>query len=395
MKQKSARKSTSPGPPPHTGHPRVRGTGRADDTDRPVSRIRRRLLGWYEKNRRDLPWRETRDPYAVWISEIMLQQTRVETVIPYYRRFLERFPDASSLAAASTDEVLKVWENLGYYSRARNLHEAAKIVAEHHGGRLPEALEDLATLPGIGEYTAGAVGSIAFGQPVPAVDGNVRRVLARLHAIGEPVDSGPGKSRIRTLAEELVSPEDPGAFNQALMDLGSRICTPALPRCRECPLADECEAFRQGRQEEIPVNSPKKSLPFEIAVAAVLRNRDGRLLVVRRPLHGFLGGLWKLPGGFLRPGEDLPAGLRRTVREETGLAVRVLDELASVNAVYSHFRLRLTSFRCRRQGSRNPPPEGPDRRWATFEEMNSLAFSKADRLLLPFLPPFPSRASAG
>lgn len=325
----------------------------------------------------------------------MLQQTRVETVIPYYRRFLERFPDASSLAAASTDEVLKVWENLGYYSRARNLHEAAKIVAEHHGGRLPESREELAALPGIGDYTAGAVGSIAFGRPVPAVDGNVRRVLARLYAIGEPVGSGPGKSRIRMLAEKLVPPEDPGAFNQALMDLGSRVCTPALPRCRECPLADECEAFRQGRQEEIPVTSPKKPLPCEAAVAAFLPERDGRFLVVRRPPRGFLGGLWKFPGGFLQPGEEIREGLRRTIREETGLAVRVLDELASVNTVYSHFRLRLTAFLCRKRGGGSAPPESPDRRCVTIEEMNGMAFSKADRLLLSFLPPFPPRSSAG
>ncbi|NPU85599.1 MAG: A/G-specific adenine glycosylase [Syntrophaceae bacterium] len=345
--------------------------------------IRRKLLRWYRKNRRALPWRETRDPYAVWVSEIMLQQTRVETVIPYYRRFMERFPDAASLADASPDEVLKVWENLGYYSRARNLHEAAKIVAARHGGLLPEPQEDLAGLPGIGEYTAGAIGSIAFGLPVPAVDGNVRRVLARVYAIGEPVATGTGKSRIRALAAGLVSPEDPGAFNQALMDLGSGICTPAFPRCPECPLADVCEAFRQGRQEALPVTSPKKTLPCESAVAAVLRDRDGRFLVVRRPPRGFLGGLWKFPGGFLRPGEDLREGLRRTVREETGIRVSILEELVSVNTVYSHFRLLLTAFHCRKRGGGSAPPEGPGRQWATFEEMNGLAFSKADRLLFP------------
>jgi A/G-specific adenine glycosylase len=360
-----------------------------------VSLIRQKLLRWYRKNQRDLPWRRTRDPYAVWVSEIMLQQTRVETAIPFYRRFLERFPDASSLAAASSDEVLKVWENLGYYSRARNLHEAAKIMESRHGGRLPETPEDLAALPGIGDYTAGAVGSIAFGRPVPAVDGNVRRVLARLYAIGDSVESGPGKSRLRALAAELVPQEDPGAFNQSLMDLGSRVCTPTLPRCPECPLANVCEAFHQGLQERLPVASPKKSLPSESAIAAVLLDRDGRFLVVRRPLQGFLGGLWKFPGGFLRPGEGLPEGLRRTVREETGLPVSVLMELASVNTVYSHFRLRLTAFRCRKRSGGIVPSAGPDCRWATFEEMNRLAFSKADRLLFPFLPVCRPRSPAG
>lgn len=368
---------------------------RSAEADSRVPLVRQRLLRWYRKNRRDLPWREIRDPYAVWISEIMLQQTRVETVIPYYRRFLERFPDASSLAAASSEEVLKVWENLGYYSRARNLHEAAKVVTTRHGGRLPEAREELAALPGIGDYTAGAIESIAFGRPVPAVDGNVRRVLARLYAIEDPVESGPGKSRIRALAAELVSPEDPGAFNQALMDLGSRVCTPALPRCPECPLLDVCEALRQDRQEVLPVSSPKKSLPSESAVAALLRDREGRFLIVRRPPRGFLGGLWKFPGGFLRPGEDLPEGLRRTVREEVGLVFSILGELASVSTVYSHFRLRLTAFHCRKRGGGTVHLPAPDRRWATIGEMNGLPFSKADRLLFPFLPVSRPRSTTG
>jgi A/G-specific adenine glycosylase len=325
----------------------------------------------------------------------MLQQTRVETVIPYYRRFLLRFPDASALAAASPDEVLKVWENLGYYSRARNLHEAAKIMATRHGGRLPESPENLAALPGVGAYTAGAIGSIAFGRRVPAVDGNVRRVLARLYAIEGPVTAEPAKSGIRTLAEGLVPPEDPGAFNQALMDLGSQVCTPLHPHCSECPLGDCCEALRQGRQEELPEASPKKDLPEESAAAAILRDRHGRFLVVRRPPRGFLGGLWKFPGGLLQAGEGLPEGLRRTVREETGLSVRVLAERARVRTAYSHFRLSLAAFLCR---LRNPgeanAPDGPDRRWVSREEMDALAFSKADRLLFPFLEPPPGRGKA-
>jgi A/G-specific adenine glycosylase len=313
----------------------------------------------------------------------MLQQTRVETVIPYYRRFLERFPDASSLAAASSDEVLKVWENLGYYSRARNLHQAAKIVASRFGGRLPEDPEDLSALPGIGEYTAGAVGSIAFGRPVPAVDGNVRRVLTRLDAVEGPAAAEPARSHLRLLAARLVSPKDPGAFNQALMDLGSAICTPARPRCPECPLGEVCEAFRRGRQEDLPAAPRTKRLPGESAVAAILRDRNGRMLMVRRPLQGFLGGLWKFPGGFLRPGEGLPEALRRTVREETGLSVRVGEELGSVSTVYSHFRLRLTAFRCQRRGSGNAVLQGgPDLRWVFREETGALALSKADRLLL-------------
>ena len=253
-------------------------------------RLRTLLLEHYDAHRRDLPWRESREPYRVWVSEIMLQQTRVETAIPYYRRWMERFPTVEALADGDEETVLKAWEGLGYYSRARNLRRSALIVRERLGGVLPQDSRSLKKLPGIGEYSAGAIASIAYGEVVPAVDGNVRRVLSRLFDLADPTDVS-----LRTLAGELVDPDRPGDWNQALMELGATICTPRAPRCEACPLTGDCRALAEGTQELRPTSKRrplKRTVSYAVLVA---RNPAGELLMVRRPPDGLLGGLWEFP----------------------------------------------------------------------------------------------------
>ncbi|MFQ5418706.1 MAG: A/G-specific adenine glycosylase, partial [Myxococcota bacterium] len=243
---------------------------------------RKALLRWYRKNRRDLPWRRTRDPYAIWISETMLQQTRALTVIPYYERFLELFPDIETLASADMDDVLGAWAGLGYYSRARNLRAAAREIAESHGGRLPEDADGLRSLPGIGRYTAGAVASIAFDRPEPIVDGNVARVLCRLLGIRDEIGTPAVTRLLWDEAATLADGPQPGDLNQALMELGAAVCTPVEPRCVACPLAGDCDAHRAGDAATLPHRRPKQAArKIEAAAAWVVRR--GLVLAVRRP----------------------------------------------------------------------------------------------------------------
>jgi A/G-specific adenine glycosylase len=344
----------------------------------------RRALRWYDKHRRHLPWRETQDPYAVWISEIMLQQTQVQTVLPYYRRFLERFPNVETLARAPFGEVLKVWETLGYYARVRNLHNAAGEIAERFGGRIPDRWEEIIRLPGIGRYTAGAILSIAFGRAVPAVDGNVRRVISRLFGIEESVDDEATRERIEDLVRTLVPKRDPGRFNQALMELGAICCMPKTPACPACPIQDDCRARALGLTQRLPVRREKKTIPHREVVAAVIRKGKGRILIVQRPARGLLGSLWKFPGGILNPGESPEEGLARTVREELGIGIRVGSPLIAVKHSYTHFRITLTAYSCT---LRDATPAGTQRRWAGTGELEELPFSKADRLIAHFVAP--------
>jgi len=255
-----------------------------------VEGIRETLLDHYDRARRDLPWRHESDPYRIWVSEVMLQQTRVETVIPYYRRWLGLFPDVGALAGATRDEVLLAWQGLGYYRRAVYLHEGARVVRDRHGGRVPDTYEALRALPGVGAYTAGAVASIAFDRVVPAVDGNVKRVLARL--FDQPA---PSATWLRTTAAELVAPRRPGDWNQALMELGATLCTPKAPACAACPLAGWCAARRSGTQEERPAPGGRRTVPTVALAVAVVVDGDDRVLLVRRPEGGLLGGLWAFP----------------------------------------------------------------------------------------------------
>ena len=340
----------------------------------------RRLLAWYRRHKRLLPWRETTDPYRIWISEIMLQQTRVDTVIPYYERFLKSFPDVFALARAPLQDVLKAWENLGYYSRARHLHEAAKIITGRFGGRIPDTREDIQTLPGIGDYTAGAILSIAYGRAVPAVDGNVRRILSRVFAIDRPVNDPREQKHFFELAASLVPAKSASDFNQALMDLGATICRAKNPDCKTCPLALLCLARREGLQNDLPVLRKSPAIPHRQAVAAVLRNGKGLLLVVQRPPEGLLASLWKLPGGFVKDDENREAGLRHLVSEELGLSIRVGKKLASADHAYTHFRVTLQVYECFLFNGKPIARGCQNWQWATAADLKKLPLSRIDRV---------------
>lgn len=324
--------------------------------------IRRALLAWYRRSARDLPWRRARGPYRIWLSEIMLQQTRVDSVVGYYRRFLRAFPSVRALAAASEDAVLKQWEGLGYYSRARNLHEAARRIVHERGGRFPRTAEAWGKLPGVGRYTAGAIASIAFGQRVAAVDGNVQRVLARLYGLEGCIDEAATQNELWALADALVPPTAPGDFNQSLMELGARICTPTQPDCAHCPVRRWCEALAAGRQHTLPVRRPKKRIPHYHVVAGAIR-KAGRYLLVKRPPDGMLGGLWEFPGGRLADGQSRRRFLADRISEKLGIDVEVGRRVGSVDHAYSHFRITLHLYRCEYVAGRCRTTTYPQAKW--------------------------------
>ena len=338
-----------------------------------------RLLTWFERYGRELPWRDNPTPYQVWISEVMLQQTQVETVRSYYRRFLDRFPTVEALAAASQEDVLKLWEGLGYYSRARSLHKSAQVVVDTYHGELPADVTALRHLPGIGPYTAGAIAGIAFGIPAPAVDGNVRRVMARILAIPSPS---------LALLEEAVGmwmPEDAaGSFTEGLMDLGATICSPRSPKCLLCPWQTLCRAQELGQQEAYPAPKPRKAIPhYDVAAAVTLRatpNRAGtEVLVAQRRQDDMLGGLWEFPGGKRDVAESLPEALHRELREEMGIEIEVGEPLTTVKHAYTHFRITLYAFICALKDGDPRCIECQDFKWASLDEVQALPMAVTDR----------------
>ena len=334
-----------------------------------------RLLAWFAVTARDLPWRHERTPYRVWVAEMMLQQTQADTVAPYYERFLAHFPNMQTLAEAPLEDVLKVWEGLGYYARARYLHAAAQEIVARHNGQLPDTFEGLLALPGVGRYTAGAVASIAFGRDVPAVDGNARRVLARVLAIREPLPPRAWE----TLAASLLPPGQAGAFNEALMELGATVCTPRAPRCETCPISDLCRACASGEQESLPVRRPRRRVPhYEVTAAALIRD-DGRVLVAQRNANDMLGGLWEFPGGKREGDETLAECLAREMREELGVEIEVGEPLTVVEHAYTHFRITLHAFRCRLVSGEPRCLDCAAFRWVTPAELDTLPMSVADR----------------
>jgi A/G-specific adenine glycosylase len=338
-----------------------------------------RLLGWFARRFRDLPWRRERTPYRVWVAEVMLQQTRAETVVPYYERFLGRFPTVQALADAPLEEVLKAWEGLGYYARARNLHAAARRVVAARGGQLPDTFEGLLALPGVGRYIGGAVASIAFGRDVVAVDGNARRVLCRVMGIREDVTRPGVQRKLETLATRLLPPGRAGAFNEALMELGATVCTPRAPHCDRCPLRDLCRAAAEGDPEALPVRRPRRQVPHYDVAAAVTARADGRVLVAQRNVDDMLGGLWEFPGGKREDGETLPECLVREMREELGVEVTVGEQLAVVRHAYTHFRITLHAFHCRLVDGEPRCLDCAAFRWVTPAELDGLPMSVVDR----------------
>ncbi len=344
-----------------------------------------RILSWYALNKRDLPWRHTKDPYFIWVSEVMLQQTQVDTVIPYYQRFLSKFPTIEALAKAPLQEVLKVWENMGYYGRARHLHKAAREIVNHGDSEIPRTWDALMRLPGIGGYTASAILSFAFDQRFPTVDGNARRVLSRLFCIQGQIDQNQTQQKIHELAVRMIPQEDPASFNHGIMELGATICKPRGPSCNICPLPDLCMAFEKGLQGQLPAKKKRKPLPQKDGTAAIIEDKRGRLLIVQRLNNGLLGGLWKFPGGLKEPQETLQKGLRRCVREELGIGIRVKEAVTSVDHAYTHFRIRIHAFRCVKRDGK-PKAMGCERyRWLTRDQLNGLPFSRADRKVIEAL----------
>jgi A/G-specific adenine glycosylase len=342
------------------------------------------LLDWYEQHARNLPWRNSPNPYIVLVSEIMLQQTRVETVIPYFTRWMERFPTIEILANSSQQEVLKVWEGLGYYSRARNLHCAARSIMVDHHGELPQDMQKLRSLPGIGRYSAGAIGSIAFGFDEPALDGNIRRVLARVFDVRLPVRSRLGEQRLWELVTTNLPCGRASQYNQALMDLGAMVCTPRAPNCLECPLKELCEAVRLGVQSERPVIEAKPRIPHYTVAAAVMR-RNGQVLIAQRPVDGLLGGMWEFPGGKLKIGEDLETALKREICEELGVEVRVGEPLGVYQHAFTHFRITLHAFYCDLIDGQLQRKEHSDLCWVEPALLSNYPMGKVDRRIANYL----------
>ena len=336
------------------------------------------LLNWYQDHARSLPWRENPDPYSVWITEIMLQQTRVETVLPYYERWMKRFPTITSLALASQQEVLSAWEGLGYYSRARNLHHAAQIVLDEYEGKLPPDVKSLRQLPGIGRYTAGAIASIAFGNDEPALDGNIRRVLARVFDVNQPPRSREGEERLWQLAADHLPPGQAGEYNQALMDLGALICTPRQPDCSACPLGEICLAHSLGIQSERPVKQAKEPIPHHTASSAIIQ-QDEQVLIAQRPAEGLLGGLWEFPGGKIEPGEDLVAGLKRNICEELGVEIEIGPEYVVYQHAYTHFRVTMHAYICELNGSQPNNLYHTNLAWTKPSSLADYPMGKIDR----------------
>ncbi|MEM3165074.1 MAG: A/G-specific adenine glycosylase [Halobacteria archaeon] len=380
--------------------------------------LSKKLLPWFRTNKRDLPWRRTYtagtrpkgaapfleggvdrngggrspprgvhrrrskvnhpDPYAIWVSEAMLQQTRVEAAVDYYRRFLRRFPTVEALARAPESEVLKAWEGLGYYSRARHLRRAAEIVVREHGGRVPRDPEAFGALPGVGPYIRGAVMSIAYDLPEPILDGNVKRVLARYFAVTEPLPKS--EPRLRGLAADVLDRRHPGEFNEALMELGATVCTPREPKCDGCPIRRGCRARARGLQDSLPRRAPRGKVPRHEAAVGVVR-RGERILIALRPSAGLLGGLWELPGGKRKPGESLAGCAAREIAEETGLRVRAGRRLATVEHAYTHFKVTLHAYECAVAGGRARPIGCAEVRWVRPRELENYAFPRANRKL--------------
>ena len=299
-----------------------------------IPQFQQDLLDWYEIQKRDLPWRKDQTPYKVWVSEVMLQQTRVDTVIPYFNQFINKYPTVYDLAAADEQDVLKMWEGLGYYSRARNLQSAVREVVEKYGGEIPSSPEELGKLKGVGPYTKGAILSIAFNQPEPAVDGNVMRVFSRLLNIKDNIALAKTKKTFEKYVRKMISKQDPSSFNQAIMDLGATICTPKSPGCLLCPVQEHCIAFAEGIQEELPVKSKakkQKKVPYTVLA---IKNGKGEWFIEKRPDHGLLANLWQFPMVPMKEVE--PSGIERWMLEKYGIEVSVGKKIGEIKHVFSH-----------------------------------------------------------
>ena len=342
--------------------------------------IQENLLPWYADNARDLPWRKTKDPYQIWVSEIMLQQTRVETVIPYFIRWMEIFPNIDCLAGADEDQVLSTWEGLGYYSRARNLHQAARILNDKFQSMLPKDPEFLQKLPGIGRYTAGAIASMAYGLNVPVLDGNVRRIFTRYFNIDTPLQTSETETLLWHRAQELLPKEKAGDYNQALMELGALICLPKNPICNKCPLSSGCLANNLNLQKDRPVRKKKSPLPHLQVTAAVIQEHN-RVLLAKRPPDGLLGGMWEFPGGKQELNESLQETLIREIQEELNVDIQVGEVLGIFHHAYTHYKVTLHAFYCSLISQDIQLHFHTKCAWVPLESLPHYPMGKIDRLI--------------
>lgn len=346
-----------------------------------TERIRATLVAWYREHARDLPWRRRRDGYAIWVSEVMLQQTRVATVIPYFERWMQRFPTLRSLAEADDDDVLHAWQGLGYYSRARSLLRGARAVVAEHGGELPRGLDGLRALPGVGPYTAGAIHSIAYGGRAPAVDGNVSRVLCRLFALAGDPTRPPLASELWQRAAQLVPAEEPGRFNQALMELGATVCTPRAPLCLECPWRSLCAARRQRRENELPTPRARPA-PTRVSMVAAVVERRGRVLLSKLPSDApRWGGMWLFPSAEKQPRERLELALARALASAGGPRIDAHAPLFRIEHSVTRYRIELDVHRCEVSGSARDARSS----WKRIAELSSLALPAAHRRIARLL----------
>jgi A/G-specific adenine glycosylase len=348
------------------------------------------LLRWFAASQRSLPWRQRYSPYEIWISEVMLQQTQIKTVLPYYQRWMERFPDAPSIAEASEQEVLKYWEGMGYYLRARNILRAAKILADQYGGNVPDDYQAICRLPGIGRYTAAAIMSLAFNRDYGVVDGNVERVFARLFNLDEPVKAKESQAFIRGTVQLLMPQGQARDYNQAIMELGAVICVPRRPVCRDCPLMNCCDSNRLGIVSQRPVPGVKKAtVPIKVALGVLVHDRQ--VLIQKRPDTGLMAGLWEFPGGKLESDETPQQALKREFLEELGLPVDPVRELAVIKHQYTSFRVELHCFLC--HFSRRPRAlrlnAAVQSRWVSPNELQQYPFPAANRKLITMLAEIP------
>lgn len=342
--------------------------------------FRSRLLEWYDKNKREMPWRDCDNPYKTWISEIMLQQTRVDQATPYFNRFMEQFPTVYDLAGADQQDVLKVWEGLGYYSRARNLHDASKTVVNEFDGKVPDSFEEIKKLKGVGPYTASAVLSIAFSKPHAVVDGNVIRVLTRYLGIEKDIRSTKTKNTIQDEADRLIDSNRPGDFNQAIMELGATVCAPSNPDCDECPINADCVAYKTVKTDEIPYKSPAKKRPHHHIGVGIIQEED-RVLIALRPEDAMLGGLWEFPGGKQKEDEELPETVVRELKEELGIEATIERPLMKLDHAYSHFKITLHAYICNLKSGDPKPKTSQQIKWVPVKELDEYPFPKANRKL--------------
>jgi A/G-specific adenine glycosylase len=339
------------------------------------------LLAWFAKQKRQLPWRDTDDPYQIWVSEVMLQQTRVATVIPYYERFIKIFPNIEALAKAKDGVLMKAWEGLGYYARARNLREAARQIIAKHAGQMPQTRLELIELKGFGAYTAASVASLAFGEDCAAVDGNVMRVLSRFCAIESDTRKAAAKREFQRIAEAFLPTGQAKQFNEALMELGAMVCKPKNPACEVCPIRRYCRAYAEGRVNELPRTFRKPAIPHHQIVIGVV-HKSGKVLIALRPSEGLLGNLWEFPGGKLKGEETLEECCRREILEETGLTVEVGKRFSLVQHSFTHFRITLHAFHCLYRSGKAAPKASQKIRWVKLAELDEYAFPKANKKII-------------